>query len=168
MLCRVRAAVHSRRNESPHSHCLRSGRRRKSSGASSRASHFSTLSGAPGLAQGSACDTEIWPPFANDVSMPAASRRSSTLTSWPDLLRNQAVVTPTTPAPRTRTFMTGLLFKGWREQRTALAPLPLSLEVALSLRDSAPPARGLAPSVGGPAFGPPLSRIRLMSAPVLG
>src|SRR6185369_11056480 len=137
MLCRVRAAVHSRRNERPHSHCLTSGRRRKSSGASSRASHFSSLSGAAGLAQGSACDTEIWPPLANDVSRPAASRRSSTLTSWPDLLRNQAVVTPTTPAPRTRTFMTGPPFKGWREQKTVLAPLPLSLEVALYLRDSA-------------------------------
>src|SRR6185369_7948764 len=142
MLWRVRAGRHSRMKESPHSHWRSSGRRRKRSGESSRPSHFRILSGAVGLAHGSACDTEIWPPLANEVSMPAPAWRSSTVTSWPDLLRNQAVVTPTTPAPRTRTFMDRAPLQGLARKSCLLAPLPLSLEVALYLRDSAPACAG--------------------------
>src|SRR3954462_14617529 len=128
MLWRVRAGRHSRRKESPHNHWRRWGRSRNSSGESSRPSHFRILSGAVGLAHGSACDTEIWPPLANEVSMPAAAWRSTTVTSWPALLRYQADVTPITPAPSTRTFMSALLL---------CAPLPLSVY----LRDSARGAR---------------------------
>ena len=46
-----RAALHSARNFSPQRHCAGSARRRNSSGASSRPSHFSSLSGADGLAR---------------------------------------------------------------------------------------------------------------------
>ena len=46
------------------------------------ASHFSTFSGAAGLAQGSACETEIWPPLAKLVSA-AGLAASMTVTSWP-------------------------------------------------------------------------------------
>src|SRR4051812_45073394 len=129
MLWRVREGRHSRRKARPHSHWRKSGRRRKSNGASSRASHLRTLSGAEGLAHGSACETEIWPPLANEVSMPAAPWRSTTVTSWPALARYQAEVTPITPEPRTRTFMACALL--------GRAPLPLSVD----LRDSARGAR---------------------------
>jgi len=54
------AGRHSRRNCNPHSHWSGSGRKRNSSGASSRASHFKILSGADGLAHGSAWLTETW------------------------------------------------------------------------------------------------------------
>ena len=41
----------------------------------------SNLGMTEGLAQGWAWLAEIWPPFANDVSSPGPSRRSSTVTS---------------------------------------------------------------------------------------
>jgi hypothetical protein len=81
MLWRVRAGVHSRMNCRPHIHWRRSARRRNSSGASSWPSHFSTFSGALGLAQGSACDTEICPPLAKLVSAAGDAWRSMTTTS---------------------------------------------------------------------------------------
>src|SRR6185312_2419896 len=90
-----------------HVHWRGSIRRRKRSGASSRQSHFTILSGASGLAHGSAWHAEIWPPFANEVSRPGPSRRSTTVTSWPRAARYHAVAVPITPAPRTRTFMAG-------------------------------------------------------------
>src|SRR6266850_247096 len=103
MLWAVRAGVHSRRNARPQSHCARSARGRNSNGASSRPSHFRILRGTRGFAQGWACDTEICPPLANEVSRPAASCRSTSVTSCPALLRYHAEVTPMTPAPSTRT-----------------------------------------------------------------
>src|SRR5207245_4906012 len=105
VLCAWRAAVHSRRNASPQRHCARSARSRKSSGASSRPSQRRILAGACGFAYGCACDTEIWPPLANEVSSPAASWRSITVTSCPLFARYHAEVTPSTPAPSTRTFI---------------------------------------------------------------
>lgn len=61
------------------------GAQAKEQGASSRPSHFSTLNGAPGLAQGSAWLTEICPPLAKLVSAPGTPWRSVTVTSWPAL-----------------------------------------------------------------------------------
>jgi hypothetical protein len=68
MLARARAAVHWRRKRRPQAHCAGSARKRQSSGASSRPIQRSALSGACGLAQGSAWLTEIWPPLAKLVS----------------------------------------------------------------------------------------------------
>src|SRR5439155_6708331 len=47
-------------------------------------------------------------------------RRSTTVTSWPDSRRYQAVVVPITPAPRTRTFMAGAVW-GFRITLSTLA-----------------------------------------------
>ena len=74
----------------PHSHCARSARGRNSSGASSRPSQRRIFGTTEGFAQGSAWPAEIWPPLANEVSRPAASRRSITVTSWPAAARYQA------------------------------------------------------------------------------
>src|SRR5436190_4068440 len=142
-------------NESPHSHWRSSGRRRKRSGEFSRPSHFRILSGAVGLAQGSACDTEIWPPLANEVSMPASACRSRTVTSCPALLRYHAEVTPTTPAPSTRTFMSALLH---------CAPLPLSVY----LRDSTGGTCRAVLLLRWVNVNSPLSRIRLIVRSSLG
>src|SRR5512134_3841115 len=106
MLRRVRAGVHSRRNCNVQSHWLRSARSRNSSGASSLASHMSTLSGALGFAHGSAWLTEIWPPFAKLVSAAGVAWRSTTVTSWPCWRRKYADVTPNNPAPSTITCTT--------------------------------------------------------------
>jgi hypothetical protein len=56
------------------------------------------------LAHGSACDTEIWQPLAKLVSCAAPGCRSSTVTSWPALFKNQADVVPMIPEPKTITF----------------------------------------------------------------
>ncbi len=57
-----------------------------------------------GLAHGSAWLTEICPPLAKLVSKPAKGWRSTTVTSCPASARYQALVTPTTPDPNTKTF----------------------------------------------------------------
>ena len=106
MFASDRSALHSRRNAAHHSHCIGSSRGRNSSGASGRPSHLRILRGADGLAHGSAWLTAIWPPLARLVSSAGPSRRSMTTTSWPAARRNQALATPTTPAPRTRTRIT--------------------------------------------------------------
>src|SRR5208282_2732925 len=105
MLRRVRHGRHSTKNCSPQRHCCQSSRGRKSNGASACPSQRRIFMGAAGLAHGSTCDTEIWPPLANEVSSPAPLRRSTTVTSCPAARRYQAAVVPITPAPRTRTFM---------------------------------------------------------------
>src|SRR5438132_1660337 len=89
---------------SPHSHCAQSARGRNSSGASSRPSQRNSLGITAGLAQGSACPAETWPPLANEVSIPASAWRSSTVTSCLACARYHALVTPITPAPRTMIF----------------------------------------------------------------
>src|SRR5512138_1961561 len=96
--------MHSRRKPRPQRHCARSKRGRKRSGASSRPSQRRIFGSTAGFAHGSAWPAEICPPLANEVSSPAWSRRSTTVTSWPASARYQALVTPITPAPRTRTF----------------------------------------------------------------
>src|SRR5215831_20440512 len=107
MLRRTRDGRHSSRNCVPQAHWRGSMRRRKSSGASSRQIRLRIFSGASGLAHGSACEAEIWPPFANEVSRPGPVRRSMTVTSCPRLERYHAVAVPITPAPRTSAFMAG-------------------------------------------------------------
>src|SRR5450759_5189324 len=104
-LARVRAGRHSRRKARPQAHWYGSARRRNSIGESSRPSHLSTCAGVPGLAQGSAWLVEIWPPLAKLVSIAAASWRSKTVTSCPARAKYQALVTPTTPAPKTAIFI---------------------------------------------------------------
>src|SRR6187401_2701478 len=107
LFSRVRHGAHSKKNLKPHSHWCGSMRRRKSSGESGLNHHLRSFSGASGVDHGSEWLTEIWPPLANEVSSPAPSRRSTTVTSWPCPARYQAVEVPITPAPRTRIFMGG-------------------------------------------------------------
>ena len=72
VLCRVRDGRHSSRNCRPQRHCRQSSAQPKQQRRVVAApSHCRIFSGAPGLAQGSAYDAEIWPPFANDVSSAA-------------------------------------------------------------------------------------------------
>src|SRR5688500_14658780 len=105
MLWRVRLGRHSSMNRSAQAHCFVSARSLKRSGASSLKSHLMTLSGAAGFAHGSAWLTEIWPPLAKLVSMAASAWRSNTDTSCPACDKYHAAAVPTTPAPRTKTFI---------------------------------------------------------------
>src|SRR5690348_12730696 len=132
MFLLVRTGRHSRRKLAPHVHWRGSMRRRKSSGASSRQSHLRICCGASGFAHGSAWHAEIWPPLANEVSRPGPSRRSIAVTSWPCAARYHAVAVPTTPAPRTRAFMAGGV---WRIGLDLSTRNSLSLRASLLLRD---------------------------------
>src|SRR5690606_12449076 len=90
-------------------HCRQSSWGRNNSGASSWNIHLSSLSGAWGLAHGSAYETEIWPPLARLVSWAGPGRRSTTTTSWPAWRSHQALEMPMMPLPNTATFMRALL-----------------------------------------------------------
>src|SRR5580765_492852 len=57
--------------------------------------------GMPGCDQGSTSLAWMMPPLPQLVSIAASAWRSTSTTSWPDLLRYQAVAVPTAPAPRT-------------------------------------------------------------------
>src|SRR5713101_1885094 len=63
-----------------------------------------SMRGARGEAQANEWPGAMIPAFAAVASRPSASFSSTTVTSWPALARKYAVVTPTTPPPRTRVF----------------------------------------------------------------
>src|SRR5690606_32306844 len=66
---------------------------------------FSRIIGARGDDHTKEWPGAIIPALPQLVSSPTALRRSSSTTSWPSLRSWNAVVTPTTPPPRTRTRM---------------------------------------------------------------
>ena len=79
------------------------------SGAAGRpSSDLTSVLSARGFAQASAWPTATCPALAKLVSHAASGWRSITVTSWPSSSSCQAVVTPTTPAPRTTTCMAAL------------------------------------------------------------
>src|SRR5690606_24962221 len=99
--------------------------------------HLRTLSGADGLAHGSAWLTETWPPLAKLVSRPAAARRSITQTDLPCFSAKYALLMPTTPAPRTttsycfgRVFISDLEVAHRRRVAPARAPSVIGLRVS--------------------------------------
>src|SRR2546422_8928113 len=63
-----------------------------------------SMRGARGEAHANEGPGAMIPAFAAVASRPSASFSSTTVTSWPALARKYAVVTPTTPPPRTRVF----------------------------------------------------------------
>src|SRR5437899_488667 len=63
-----------------------------------------SMRGARGEAHANEWPGAMIPAFAAVASSPSASFSSTTVTSWPSLARKYAVVTPTTPPPRTRVF----------------------------------------------------------------
>src|SRR6266545_3579058 len=63
-----------------------------------------SMRGARGEAHANEWPGAMIPAFAAVASRPSASFSSTTVTSWPALARKYAVVTPTTPPPRTRVF----------------------------------------------------------------
>src|SRR3989442_10293443 len=63
-----------------------------------------SMRGARGEAQANEWPGAMIPAFAAVASRPSACFSSTTVTSWPALARKYAVVTPTTPPPRTRAF----------------------------------------------------------------
>src|SRR5213592_5228667 len=67
-------------------------------------SESSSMRGARGEAHANEWPGAMIPAFAAVASRPSASFSSTTVTSWPALARKYAVVTPTTPPPRTRVF----------------------------------------------------------------
>src|SRR5207249_9053223 len=67
-------------------------------------SESSSMRGARGEAHANEWPGAMIPALPPVASRPSASFSSSTVTSWPALARKYAVVTPTTPPPRTRVF----------------------------------------------------------------
>src|SRR5262245_60089639 len=63
------------------------------------------MRGARGEAQAKEWPGAMIPALPAEASRPTPSFSSITVTSWPALARKYAVVTPTTPPPRTRVFM---------------------------------------------------------------
>src|SRR5258705_11279595 len=63
------------------------------------------MRGARGDAHAKEWPGAMIPAFPAVASRPKPSFSSSTVTSWPARARKYAVVTPTTPPPRTRVFM---------------------------------------------------------------
>src|SRR5947208_2423627 len=107
VLRRARSDVHSRRKRRPHAYSRGSAVSRTRIAVSAPRSDCQSLRGA--LADAHANEwpgamIPAWPPVA---SSPTASFSPTSVTSWPALARKYAVVTPTTPPPRTSVFIAG-------------------------------------------------------------
>src|SRR5690625_4665706 len=98
-----RAAVQFRRNAASQRHCAGSRRGRIFSGAVLWNIQRSAFNGMPGAAHGPAKPGQTPPALPKVAPSPAPAAASTIVTSWPSCARYQAVVTPTTPAPMTRT-----------------------------------------------------------------
>src|SRR5712691_9232054 len=66
-----------------------------------------SMRGARGEAHAKEWPGAIIPALPAVASRPSPPFSSATVTSWPALARKYAVVTPTTPPPRTRLFIAG-------------------------------------------------------------
>src|SRR6266571_7997214 len=104
VLWRARADVHSRRKRSPHVYSRGSVPSLTRMAVSAPRSDCQSMRGARGEAHAKEWPGAMIPALPAVASRPSPSFSSTTVTSWPALARKYAVVTPTTPPPRTRVF----------------------------------------------------------------
>src|SRR6266403_1801142 len=104
VLRRARSDVHSRRKRRPHAYSRGSAVSRTRIAVSAPRSDCQSMRGARGEAHANEWPGAMIPALPPVASSPTASFSSTSVTSWPALARKYAVVTPTTPPPRTRVF----------------------------------------------------------------
>src|SRR5882762_4037581 len=107
VLRRARPLVHSRRKRRPHAYSSGSAVRRRRMAVSAPRSDCQSICGARGEAHAKEWPGAMMPALPPVASSPTASFSSTSVTSWPALARKYAVVTPTTPPPRTSAFIAG-------------------------------------------------------------
>src|SRR5882724_834714 len=105
VLRRARADVHSRRKRRPHAYSRGSAVSRTRIAVSAPRSDCQSMRGARGDAHAKEWPGAMIPALPPVASSPSASLSSTSVTSWPALPRKYAVVTPTTPPPRTSVFI---------------------------------------------------------------
>src|SRR5438874_10392884 len=108
VLRRARSDVHSRRKRRPQAYSRGSAVSRTRIAVSAPRSDCQSMRGARGEAHANEWPGAMIPALPPVASSPTASFSSTSVTSWPALARKYAVVTPTTPPPRTSVFIAGV------------------------------------------------------------